>query len=60
MYDDDNWSQCSISYPLLLFFSITIVGKKLDFMDKLLTSFDEGKNDDQTTVLLDGVLKIRS
>ena len=33
------------------------MGKKLDFMDKLLTSFDEGKNDDQTTVLLEGVLK---
>ena len=40
--------------PLLLFFSITIVGKKHDFMDKLLTSFDEGKKDDQTTVLVQG------
>ena len=29
-------------------------------MDKLLTSFDEGKNDDQTTVLLEGVLEIHS
>ena len=51
--DDDNWSQCSISYPLLgsalLFFSQQQWEKKHDFMDKILTSFDEDKKDDQTT-----------
>ena len=63
--DDDNWSQCSISYPLRSLYIIPLFhnnsGKKQhDFMDKILTSFDEGKKrgkDDQATTALLGSLR---